>query len=301
MELRQLEYFITVAQLGNLTRAAEVYYVSQPNVTVAIRKLEKELQTTLFERKSKSVVLTPEGKVFYDKVKIALEVLQSATDEVKDFKQEGVGTVTIGIPPMIGSFIFAPLLQHFRKEYPKRELIIMEEGSLGIRKLLQKEEVDLGIVITNDLPDTFRVIPLFAGEHKLCVPVNHPLSTKPTVSYEDLRNESLILMKVDSYHRQTVMKKCENKGFLPQIVLSSNHVQTNLDLVAKGIGLSFVLDTFSTNRSDVVFRSMEEPLLVDIGIVCPKNKYVSYAARDLISFIRTHVKNAGLTLSLLPK
>ena len=101
MELRQLEYFQMASRLKNITRAAERLRVSQPNITVAIKKLEGELGIQLFDRSQKQLSLTPEGAVFLGRVEVALRNIQDAVLEVNDYKQLQKGTIKIGIPPMI--------------------------------------------------------------------------------------------------------------------------------------------------------------------------------------------------------
>ena len=106
MELRQLEYFQMAAKLKNITRAAERLRVSQPNITVAIKKLEAELGIQLFDRSQKQLSLTPEGTIFLTRIELALRNIQDAILEVNDYKQLQKGTIKIGIPSMIGAYLF---------------------------------------------------------------------------------------------------------------------------------------------------------------------------------------------------
>lgn len=286
MELKQLEFFISVAELGNMTKAAQQHYVSQPNITVAIKKLEDELGIELFKREYKKMTLTEKGHIFYNSIKQTLAQLQNAIDEIKDEKHKLSGTVTIGIPPMISAYLFTPLLNHFRQEYPQWELNVLVEGSVGVSERVLAEEADLGIVIIDSISPKLETIPLFKSEHKLCIPSQHPFHAYKQIPFEYLKEESLILMKIDSVHRKKVLAHCEACGFLPKIVLSSNQIETNIDSVAKGVGLSFLLDIAKLNRTDVELISMEPPLTVTIGLVWRKNKYLSYATKDLIHFIK---------------
>lgn len=286
MELKQLEFFISVAEFGNMTKAAQHHYVSQPNITVAIKKLEEELGVELFKREYKKMTLTDKGHQFYNSTKQVLAQLQNAVDEIKDERNKRSGTVTIGIPPMISAYLFTPLLNHFRHEYPQWELNILVEGSVGVSDRVLADEADLGIVIIDNISPKLESVPLFKSEHKLCIPKNHPFNKLSQVPFSLLKDESLILMKIDSVHRQNVLSLCESCGFLPKIVLSSNQVETNINSVANGFGLSFLLDIAKLDRNDVQLISMSPPLTVTIGLVWRKNKYLSYAMKDLINFIK---------------
>lgn len=93
------------------------------------------------------------------------------------------------------------------------------------------------------------------------------------------------MMRLDSFHRQRIFDECAKAGFVPQIALSSNHIQSNIDSVASGIGLSFLLDKVTLHRDDVVLRSTSPRMKVTVGITWPRNKYLSYASRDIISYL----------------
>ena len=132
MELRQLEYFQMVSQLNNITRAAERLHVSQPSITKSIKKLESELGVQLFDRNQKKLVLTAEVSVFLSRIDRALSTIDDAILEINDYKQLQKGAIKIGIPPMIGSYLFPKIFSQFQQLYPNLEISILEEGSLAI-------------------------------------------------------------------------------------------------------------------------------------------------------------------------
>ena len=151
MELRQLEYFQMASHLHNITRAAERLRVSQPNITVAIKKLEAELGIQLFDRSQKQLLLTPEGKIFLTRIELALRNIQDAVLEVNDDKQLQKGTIKIGIPPMMGAYLFPKIFSSFQKHYPHLDIFLQEEGSVSIREQLERDELDFGIIITSSV------------------------------------------------------------------------------------------------------------------------------------------------------
>ena len=126
MELRQLEYFQMASRLRNITRAAERLRVSQPNITVAIKKLEAELGIQLFDRSQKQLALTPEGAVFLNRVELALRNIQDAVLEVNDYKQLQKGTIKIGVPPMMGAYLFPRIFSSFQRRYSHHPLRRLE-------------------------------------------------------------------------------------------------------------------------------------------------------------------------------
>ena len=170
MELRQLEYFQMASRLRNITRAAKRLRVSQPNITVAIKKLESELGIQLFDRSQKQLSLTPEGSVFLSRVETALRCLSDAVMEVNDFKQLQKGIIKIGIPPMMGAFLFPKIFSGFQAEHPGLDVLLFEEGSITIREMLERDELDFGIVITSNAASTLSVLPMTRSQLVACVP-----------------------------------------------------------------------------------------------------------------------------------
>ncbi|MFZ5754419.1 MAG: LysR family transcriptional regulator [Bacillota bacterium] len=286
MELRQLEYFQMVSRLNNITRAAERLHVTQPSITIAIQKLEDELGVTLFDRSQKQITLTAEGQVFLQRVENILRSIQDAMLEMNDYRDLQKGSIKIGIPPMIGSFLFPEIFANFKTLYPHLELCIIEEGSIAIRKLLEKGELDLGIVIISHPSPLLETLPITKGEILLCLPPNHPLVHCSSVPFFQLRGESFILLKEDTYHRQIIMEECSKNKFTPNIILSSSQIETIRGLVAKGVGISFLLDVIARKSADVISLPLSEPLFIEIGLAWKKDKYLSKASQVFIEFVK---------------
>jgi len=288
MELRQLEYFQMASRLNNLTRAAERLHVSQPNITVAIQKLETELGTSLFDRTQKQLALTPEGQLFLRRVDNALRELKDAVIEINDYKQMQKGRIQLGIPPMIGSYLFPRIFYGFQKLHPKLELSIVEEGSLAIHDKLDLGELDIGIVILANAPSSLNVLPLARHQILACLPPDHPLAKNTAIDIRDLRDEPLILLKEDSYHRRIILSEFDRHQFTPHIRLSSNQLNTIKSLVANGMGISFLLDVMTEKESALVGKPLTQPLYVEIGLAWKKDRYLSLASRAFIEFITSY-------------
>lgn len=286
MKLKYLEYFLVIADAGNITHAAQHLYLSQPNLTIAIKKLEEELGVTLFERQHKSVTLTAEGKLLYERLTPVLNNLSNALEEVKDLGKKSNGILKIGIPPMIGSFMMQPLLAHFRDENPTWELNIVEEGSIGLEHKLSKHELDLAIIIAHNTPSNLITIPLMNVEYKACVPINHRLSNHTQIAFKELQNESLIMMQLDSFHRQYITKQLEKHSITPHIVMSSNQVNNNLDMTVKTNSISFLLTPTPIQRNDIKLISLDPPITATIAVVYPNNTYVNSTLKKLVTYLQ---------------
>ena len=286
MELRQLEYFQMASRLRNITRAAERLRVSQPNITVAIKKLEAELGIQLFDRSQKQLALTPEGAVFLNRIELALRNIQDPVLEVNDYKQLQKGTIKIGIPPMMGAYLFPKIFSSFQKKYPHLDIYLHEEGSMSIREQLERDELDFGIIILSGASNHLQLLPMTKSQIVACVPENSPLAKKEFLTKDDIAAANLIMLKEGSFLRQTILSKLKEQNISPNIILESNQVVTIKGLVASGVGISFLLDMVLEDSQGIAAIPLEEPIFVDVGLAWKKDRYISKAAQSFMDFCR---------------
>lgn len=294
MELRQLEYFREVSKTGSFTRAAENLHVAQPSITNAIQKLEEEFGILLFDRSQKKVVLTTEGTAFLLRVERIFRELKEATAEMNDFCNLHKGTIKLAVPPMIGAYLFPNIFTNFKREYPHLDLVVFEEGSRASRSMLEKEELDLGLVILPKNMNLLSTLPITRQQIVLCVSPTHRLAHEAAACFDDLRGEQFILLKEDSYHRQMVIDECHKCGFSPHIVFSSSQIQTIKALVASGAGVSFLMDMVTKDDKNIRSIPLQTPLEICIGLAWKKDKYLSKASQTLIDFVTSYAEDANL-------
>lgn len=286
MELRQLEYFQMASRLKNITRAAQRLRVSQPNITVAIKKLEAELGVQLFDRSQKQLTLTPEGKVFLKRIELALRNIEDAVLEVNDYKQLQKGMIKIGIPPMMGAYLFPKVFSEFRHLHPNLDVLLYEEGSLTIREKLESDELDFGIILVPASTPNLNVLKMSRNQLMVCVPQKSPLAAKAEITPKDIAASDLIMMKEGSYLREVVQAKLSALKISPRTVLESGQIVTIKGLVAHGVGIAFLLDFICEQPPDIKAVPFYEPIFVDIGLAWKKEKYVSKAAQAFIDFCK---------------
>lgn len=285
MDLRQLEYFQMVAKTNNITRASEQMHVSQSTVTLSIQKLEDELGVLLFDRSQKQLSLTTEGSVFVQKVSDALNLLQDGVAEVNNYRQLKRGTLKVGVPPMIGSYLFPEILAGFKKNYPNLQLSILEEGSFGIRQLLERGELDLGIVNLYQPSSLLETLVIAREQIVACLPLTHSLANQSIISLKAIQNDPFILFKEGAYNRQIILAECKKHGFAPNVILSSDQIETMKGLVEKGVGICFLVEAIAYKGKNFVSLPLTEQLYLDFGLAWKKDKYISLAAQAFINFI----------------
>lgn len=286
MELRQLEYFQMASRLKNITRAAQRLRVSQPNITVAIKKLEAELGVQLFDRSQKQLTLTPEGTVFLKRIELALRNIDDAIMEVNDYKQLQKGTIKIGIPPMMGAYLFPKVFSGFRHIHPHLDVLLYEEGSLTIREKLESDELDFGIILVPASTPNLNVLKMSRSQLMICVSQKSPLADAKTITPKDIAESDLIMMKEGSYLREVVQSRLSALKISPRTVLESGQIVTIKGLVEHQVGIAFLLDFICENSPNITAIPFSDPIYVDIGLAWKKEKYVSKAAQAFIDFCK---------------
>ena len=292
MELRQLEYFQAVGRLGSVTKAAEQQNVAQSSVSIAIKKLEAELGVKLLDRSSRRSALTPEGRIFLQRVNFILGCLQDVMVEMNDYRMPQKGSIRIGITPIMGALLFPHAFAEFKKRNPEVNVTVVEEGSLFIRNQLEQGELDLGIMITSNIPDPLDVFSITSGQIHVCLSPNDPLGEYESISLEKLRDQSFILFKEDTYIRQLILQECTKLRFSPRIVFSSSQIETVLGLVQQGMGVSFFLEEIVRGRSEIVSRPLSDPLFLECGLAWNKKRYLSKTAKLFIESFRGTILQA---------
>ena len=290
MELRQLEYFQMASRLRNITRAAERLRVSQPNITVAIKKLENELGIQLFDRSQKQLALTPEGAVFLNRIELALRNIQDAVLEVNDYKQLQKGTIKIGIPPMIGAYLFPKIFSSFQRQYSHLDIYLHEEGSMSIREQLERDELDFGIIILSANAQNLQTLPMSKNRIVCCVPESSPLARKDAITIQDVADTNVIMLKEGSFIRQAVLAHMKAAAITPNIVLESNQVVTLKGLTANGVGVTFLLDIVARSTPGIKALPVIDLEPVDVGLARKKDRYISKAAQSFMDFCREILK-----------
>lgn len=286
MELHQLRYFLAVAKSGNFSRAAESCHVAQPSLSQQILKLEKELGEQLFERKARSVLLTPAGEVFRERAEKVLHELHEARREVRDVQGEPRGQVDLSALPTIAPYLLPKIIRGFARRCPAVSAIVHEETTDRALRALENHEIDLALV---SLPiDSPRVETraLFSEELLLVLPKRHPLLRKRVVAGADLEPEKFIFMAETHCLGAQALRFCYAKGFTPRISCRSAQMETVQALVAAGAGISLAPAMARDSSARVSYRSLGKPKPTrTIALVWNKRRHLSRAALELRDYI----------------
>ena len=293
MELKQLEYFLTVSKLKSFTLAAEQMYVSQPGVTTAIKRLEEELGIQLFIRNKKNAALTAEGRVFFNHIEIIMNDVSKAITSVTELKNLNNGNIRIGLSPVTGVSVLTFILAKFHALYPSLSLIFIEDGSLQLQKQLEEGLIDFAIISISgkDSLDMLEIHPLGQQEFRIALPTYHMFKDKKQLKLINLANENLILFKENCLSRKIVLDLFHRSEIEPIISFSSNSVQTIKRFIVCGSGISLLPAEALEDDKSICSLTIDPPLYIPFGLAIKKSNHVSHAAETLIEFIKSALAN----------
>jgi DNA-binding transcriptional LysR family regulator len=191
MELRQIKYFVTVAEELNFRRAAELLYMEQPPLSRQIRHLEKELGVELFHRTKRGVTLTEAGQAFLDEARLTLTQAELAVQAAKLASRSKQTTLKVGFSICTFNRLLPEMIQAFRQDFPDVEVNLQEMTTVAQVKALQASEIDVGFLHLPIHADDLQTEVVILDQFVAVLPENHPLAKLPQLSLRSLAKNRL--------------------------------------------------------------------------------------------------------------
>lgn len=263
MELRQLRYFLKVAEELSFSRAAEKLNISQPPLSQQIKALEEDLGFMLFKRSSRSVELTPQGDFFREETIKIFQNLEKASKKAMDISLGKKGTLKIGFVALVTQSDFPYLIRNFKEKWPDINVELNDLSSARQLEAIENKKIDIGFINSHshDLSklSSFSYI---KGEYKIALPENHRLASSKKICLRDLEGENFIFFKriVQPALYDSIIQAIKKSGVKNFTTQDINQRITALALVAAGIGVSIVSDPASHLREKgVVYKKIHDP------------------------------------------
>jgi LysR family hydrogen peroxide-inducible transcriptional activator len=288
MEMHQLRYVVAVARARNFSRAAEQCHVSQPSLSQQIQKLEEELGERLFDRMKREAKLTAHGEAFLPRALRILEEVDLARREASDARSLLRGRVIVGVLPTIAPYLLPAVLGDFAKRFPSVEIVVQEETTAQLLKLMNACEIDFAVASRPIQDRRIEVKDLFTEELRLALPPRHSLTRKRTVRLADLEKEPFIVMKEGHCLGDQVLNFCERRDLKPTISFRTAQLETIQALVHAGVGISLVPEMAARKKRAGLpeYRSLASPKPErKIVAIWPKQRPLSRAANELLNQI----------------
>lgn len=259
--IRQLRYFVVVAEELNFTRAAEQLQIAQPPLSRQIQNLEQTLGLTLLERTNRRVALTPAGEVFLAECRQILNQIEQGVRAAQRMAKGETGQLVIGFEGAAHNERILEIIRQFRTQFPDVELIMQEMPSGKQVEALEQGKLDVGLIEPIVSGDTLKISPLLSEPLVVALADSHPLAGEAYITLSQLANESWVtgrsnygcglLLRILDAFRQA--------GFAPIIKQETNDLQMTLAFVASGLGITLLPESSQLAQTGIAYRSLKPP------------------------------------------
>ena len=285
MELKQLKYFMHVAELGSYTRAAEVIDVAQPTMSRQIRQLEIELRQNLLIRHGRGVVLTDSGRTLLKHVNIIMDQIDQAYEDLSLSGGKLAGHITIGLPPTVSKLIAIDLVRAFKERLPLAHLTIEEGLTVHIEENLGLGRMDIGLLNNPTFSPSIDTKLIIEEELYLIAKHGHFPSDTTSIALKDVAAIPLIMPTLPNPFRVLVQAQLAEMGLKPKIDWEINSVGTIVKLVNEGVGcavLSKYCLALGKDCDQMTAIRIESPALIN-------RLYVGYSAKRATTRLQNEV------------
>ncbi|KGM97237.1 LysR family transcriptional regulator [Clostridium novyi A str. 4552] len=293
--LEELKTFIAVVECKNFTRAAENINLSQPSVSLHIKRLEEYFNTTLIQRsiKQKNIVVTKSGKLLYKRGKQILSLLEDTRYELLDYSKSIRGELKIGASFTIGEYFLPAFLGVFSKEYPELKLQVKIKNTADICKKVENLEVDLGLIEGIVPSDKFDYENFYRDKMVLAVSHSNLIANRK-FSKKNYENQTWITREEGSGTREYLNIFLENNEIVPKdiIVLGSNYAVK--EAVRNNLGVTFISEhiaKIAEKNKELKIVNTNKEYTRSFSYILPKNIILSNATKALIYKIKDYFNN----------
>ena len=300
MTLTELRYIVAVAREKHFGRAAEACFVSQPTLSVAIKKLEEELDVKIFERGASEVSVTSLGEAIVRQAQSVLEQAAAIKEIAKRGKDPLSGPLRLGLIYTIGPYLLPQLMKNIIELTPQMPLMLQENFTARLLDMLRTGELDCAIM-AEPFPDAgLAVAPLYDEPFMVAVPAHHPLAQRSSISSEELKKETMLLLGTGHCFRDHVLEVCpefarfasDAEGIRKSFEGSS--LETIRYMVASGMGITVVpqLSVPAEGQAHVRFIPFEAPVPTRRVVLAWRRSFTRYEA---VAALRNAVYACPLT------
>ncbi len=295
MNLKQLEYFVRVAEAGSFSKAALLLDIAQPALSRQVRLLETDLRVVLLQRTGRGVVLSAAGKRLFEHAVGILQLVAQAREDLEAGRDEPVGRIVIGLPPSMGRLLTLPLVQGFERQLPRARLAIVEGLSAHLIEWIASGRVDIGLVLNPQSQEAIEVQPVF--EQPLClVSPAAGGEAAQAVDFADLGGYPLVIPERTHAIRRVIENQAALSRIKLQVAWEVSGVQAMLDLVRSGHGhavLTAGAVLASGHPEDYRVRELRGPrlysrLFLATSATKPASPLMRHAGGLLMELARAH-------------
>lgn len=290
--LNRYRLFCAVAECESISKAAELNYISQPAISKAITKMEESLGTVLFVRNHRGVSLTDEGKILYDQLKTAFDIIKLGEDQLKHINELGIGRLRLGASSILCKFMLLPYLKGFIENNPHVKITIECQSSSKIHKLLMDGRIDVALMVR---PDNMTDISFFSlGEiEDIFVSTPNYLNNFYARGESNIFEKgSLMLLDGENVSRLHIDRYFNENNIVPEHILEVSGMDMLIEFAKIGMGAACVIRNFVQKELESG-EFVEIPLSVpvnkrEVGIAFIKRTKLTSSLEKFIDYVRDH-------------
>jgi LysR family transcriptional regulator, low CO2-responsive transcriptional regulator len=290
MELRDLEVFLALVNHLNFTHAAQEIHLSQPSVSVRIRRLQEELGVKLFEQVGKKIILTEAGQLFEPHARRVVTAQSDARQVMEAYRGLEHGSLRIAASTTPGMYLVPRIIAEFKRQHPKISIRLSIKNTRQVEEEIIKDEFDLGFVGGHLISGEVEALHWRTDELVLVVSPSHPMARSRQIRPGDLENEAFINREPGSATQAAIEKHLPAQNFPASTALELGNPESVKQAVMSGLGVAFLsrsaIETELKAKSLVARRVRGVHIARELKIIHRKGKYLSSAATALIEAAR---------------
>ncbi|KAA0012868.1 LysR family transcriptional regulator [Billgrantia pellis] len=289
--IRQLKAFVAIADLGSFVEASERLHLSQPALSIAIRKLEQAVGGVLFNRSPRGVQLTPEGRVFLPTARRLIGDWEEALGDLGELFNKQRGKVTLAALPTLAAGFLPAVLADYRRRHPNIAISVHDVLANQVDDLVSDQRADIGFSVRPSGSEATRFEPLIDDHFVAVCPVGHPLLAHDEVSWESLLRYPIIAVSRLSSTRQAIEEVLQTLGSEMDLMCEVSQIGTAGRMVAAGLGVSALpsLSFRQISSEGIGWRPLTGPRMPrTLGIITPTRTPLSAAASAMLERVREH-------------
>ena len=286
MNFTQLKYFIAVCEFGTVSTAAEYLHISQPSLSLAIKELENEFGTVLFNRIYRGMELTAEGRLFLNMSKDIIERVESAEKIMKD-AGHNKKTLKLGIPPMIGSLILPVIYNDFISKHDDISLEIVECGREEMTKKINEDQLDMAF-ISHDRSIDRAFDSLHVGNLEIVCSTakSDPIGQKNVITAVELSKTPLVMFKDGFFQSDAIKTWFSKQETSPNILMKTDQLSTMIKVITSGTAVGFLFKKLIENESNIAWCHLSPVVTIDVSLIWQKNKFFTASMKSFKNFLK---------------
>ena len=292
MDIDQMRGFLETAREKSFTKAAGKLFLTQPAVSLQVKALETELETRLFERRGKQVLLTDAGRLLYERSEEVLDLVARIHQDIASLGELKTGQLRVGTSDTNCAYILPPVVKEFREAYPGVELRLTDRMSAEVVRLVLEGGVDFGLATLPVAESWVKTDFLFVRDDVVICPVDHPLTHLKDVSLQQVTDYPMLMLEQGSTSRALLDRVLHEAGLTAQVAMELGSIEVMKRFVEIGLGVALVPEV--AVREEVLADKIAAVRVGDlpareVGLVQRRNGHLSRAAEVFLEYLEVHV------------